>query len=83
MSQSAEKEAVFAIQDGLVDQNEIPCITVVADGCWSKRSYKTNYNALCGAGAIVGKKFGDVLYISVKNRYCSVCSTGQTKNKSI
>lgn len=33
---------------GNVDADGIPCITVVADGQWSKRSYRTKYDALSG-----------------------------------
>ncbi|KAF2896350.1 hypothetical protein ILUMI_09813, partial [Ignelater luminosus] len=62
MEAAAKKETEFAIENGNVDKNGVPCITVVADGCWSKRSYRTNYNALSGAGAIVRKQFGEILY---------------------
>ncbi|KAF5307214.1 hypothetical protein FQR65_LT00730 [Abscondita terminalis] len=73
MRDAAKKEADYAIQTGNVDENGIPLLTVVADGCWSKRSYKSNYSALSGVAAIVGNHFGEVLYFGVKNKYCKVC----------
>lgn len=45
---AAKEEAKLAIERGDINENGIPLITVVADGAWSKRSYKSNYNALCG-----------------------------------
>ncbi|KAF2901210.1 hypothetical protein ILUMI_04977 [Ignelater luminosus] len=54
MEEAAKREADYAKEHNIVDKNGIPCIIVVADGCWSKRSYKTNYNAFSGAALIVG-----------------------------
>lgn len=48
MSSAAEEEAKLAIDNGDVNENGVPMITVIADGAWSKRSYRTNYNALSG-----------------------------------
>lgn len=42
------EERKLAIQSGSVDSNGIPLITVVADAQWSKRSYKTKYDAFSG-----------------------------------
>lgn len=61
-----ERDAAFAegrVKDG------IACIDVIADGVWCKRSFNTNFSALSGAAAIIGKRFGEVLYIGVKNKY--------------
>lgn len=80
MLEAAKREADYAIQEGKVDESGIPCIDVVADGCWSKRSYRTNYNALSGAAAIIGKQFGEILYIGVKNKYCMICNVAETHN---
>lgn len=49
MMQAVEEEKVLAIQRGDVDQEGIPLFTVIVDGTWSKRSYKTNYSSLSGA----------------------------------
>ncbi|KAF2885762.1 hypothetical protein ILUMI_20397 [Ignelater luminosus] len=54
MRKVAAEEAKLAIEHGDVDQLGHPVITVVADEAWSKRSYRTNYNALSGVACIVG-----------------------------
>ncbi|GBP39298.1 hypothetical protein EVAR_20526_1 [Eumeta japonica] len=54
-------------------------ITITADACWSKRSYKNNYSSLAGVGAIIGVNSGKVLHISVKNKYCVICMRAQNK----
>lgn len=80
MAEAAKQEADYAISIGDIHTDGTPMISVVADGCWSKRSYKTNYSALSGAAAIVGLKFGKVLYLGVKNKYCMVCARAANKN---
>ncbi|XP_047518337.1 uncharacterized protein LOC125058318 isoform X1 [Pieris napi] len=67
MKEAAEEEAKLAIEGGEVITG-IPSITVVADACWSKRSYKSNFSAPSGAGAIIGIKTGKVLHMEVKNK---------------
>ncbi|KAL4718063.1 hypothetical protein ACJJTC_003397 [Scirpophaga incertulas] len=61
MKKAAEIEREFAISNGRMNKDGIPIIDVVADGCWSKRSYKKNYNALSGAAAIIGKTMKTML----------------------
>ncbi|KAJ8879490.1 hypothetical protein PR048_020098 [Dryococelus australis] len=46
MQTAALEEVRLAKGKGEVDSDGIPTITVVAEGCWSKRSYTTNYTAL-------------------------------------
>lgn len=48
MKIAGEEERRLAIEAGSVDIDGIPMCTVVADGQWSKRSYKTKYDALSG-----------------------------------
>jgi len=48
MKDAAEEEAELAISSGNIDVDGTPLITVVADGSWCKRSYKTMYNSLSG-----------------------------------
>lgn len=45
---AGEEERKLAIETGNIDEDGIPFCTVVADGQWSKRSYKTKYDALSG-----------------------------------
>lgn len=80
MAESAKQEADYAVSVGDIDADGTPMIAVVADGCWSKRSYKTNYSALSGVAAIIGLRFGKVLYLGVKNKYCMVCARAANKN---
>lgn len=46
---AGNEERRLAIEAGCIDKDGTPMCTVVADGQWSKRSYKTNYDALSGA----------------------------------
>lgn len=48
MKEAGKEEFQLGVENGEVDSNGVPCITVIADGAWSKRSYKTNYDALSG-----------------------------------
>jgi len=48
MENAAKDEAELAIKNGEVDADGIPLITVVADGSWCKRSYRTMYNSPSG-----------------------------------
>lgn len=43
------EEKRLAIEAGDVDKDGTPMCPVIADGQWSKRSYKTKYDALSGA----------------------------------
>ncbi|XP_069355893.1 uncharacterized protein [Maniola hyperantus] len=78
MAAAAERERRAAIEEGRV-LDGIAVIDVIADACWSKRSYKSNYAALSGAAAIVGRKFGEVLFLGVKNKYCCICDRAANK----
>lgn len=80
MNQAAERERQFAIDNGRVNKDGIPIIDVIADGCWSKRSYKKNYNALSGAAAIIGKYTGEILFLGIKNKYCCICARAERQN---
>jgi len=42
------EEKKLAIEDGNLNSDGVPMITVVADGSWCKRSYKTKYDSLSG-----------------------------------
>ena len=53
----------------------VPAITVVVDGGWSKRSHKHSYNAKSGVAVIFGQNTRKLLFIGVRNKYCSICAT--------
>lgn len=48
MKKAGDEERKMALECGNVDSDGIPMCTVVTDGQWSKRSYKTKYDALSG-----------------------------------
>lgn len=79
---AAEEEAMIAKSKGHVDPLDgIPYTTVIVDGCWSKRSYKKNYNALSGAAVIIGAHTKKVLWVDVRNKYCVICTRSANKNQ--
>lgn len=55
MEKAGQEEKRLAIESGCVGSDGIPMITVVADGQWSKRSYRTKYDALSGVVSIIFK----------------------------
>ena len=58
----------------------VPSITVVVDGGWAKRSHKHSYNSLSGVAIIIGKETGKILFMGVRNKYCSSCAQAENKN---
>lgn len=46
---AGEEERRIALANGNVDNDGVPLCTVIADAQWSKRSYKTKFNAFSGA----------------------------------
>lgn len=83
MKKAGEREKEAALKAGNVDKNGIPIIDVVVDGSWCKRSYRTNYSALSGTAAIIGRRFGQVLFLAVKNKYCCVCARAEHRNEVV
>lgn len=80
MEDAVKEEAALALERGDVDENGTPLLTVVADGCWSKRSYRCQYNALSGVAAIVGYYTKKVLHMGVRNKFCFVCARSSDEN---
>ncbi|KAJ3665059.1 hypothetical protein Zmor_000573 [Zophobas morio] len=72
MEEAGKEELELAKQTGDVDKDGVGLITVIADGVWSKRSYKVSYDALSGVGCIVGAKTGKILYVACRNKYCPI-----------
>ena len=60
--------------------NEIGCTDVVTDGSWAKRSYKHTYDSLSGVGVIMSNHTGKVLYVGIRNKYCSFCDYYERNN---
>ena len=53
MLQTRQEEKQLAMKNNEYHQN-VPSITVMVDGGWSKRSQKHSYNANSGIGVIFG-----------------------------
>ena len=59
--------------------DKVPACTVVVDGGWSKRAHKHSYNTKSGVGVIFGAYTKKLLFISVRNKYCSICAVATRK----
>ena len=56
---------------------EVPEITVVVDGGWTKRAPAQAfimYNVKSGVSLIFGATTKKLLFIGIRNKYCSACS---------
>lgn len=56
MNDAAKEEAELALKAGEVDVDGMQLITVVADGSWCKRSYRTMYNSPSGMVIFINYK---------------------------
>ncbi|CAH1383596.1 unnamed protein product [Tenebrio molitor] len=74
MKIAGKEEARLAIEAGMVNEQGIPIITVLTDSAWSKRSYKTNYNALSGVACITAYRTKKILFIGVNSYFCIKCA---------
>ena len=79
---AGKMERQLAIAQGNY-HNGVPAITVVVDAGWSKRSHKHSYNANSGVGVIFGAVTKALLFIGVRNKYCSICAINTRNNKPI
>lgn len=81
MIEAGKEEKRLAVENNEVDDDGVPQITVVADGSWAKRSYKTNYNSHSGAACIIGYRTKKVLFCGVRNNTCSICAKGHSNTE--
>lgn len=81
MEQAGKEEAKIARELGFIDKDGFPLITVIADGAWCKRSYKVKYDASSGVGCIIGEATGKLLFLGVRNRYCSTCAFSERQGR--
>ena len=79
---AGQVEKQLAIEKGSY-HNGVPAITVVVDDGWSKRSHKHSYNANSGVGVIFGAATKALLFIGVRNKYCSICAINNRNHKPI
>ncbi|XP_050532483.1 uncharacterized protein LOC126900652 [Daktulosphaira vitifoliae] len=82
MSLAGIEEKRLAFELGDVDVDGTPMCPVIADGQWSKRSYKTKYDALSGAATIIGYRTKKILFVGIRNRYCVICERAKTMDKN-
>ena len=78
MAEAGQKENKRAIAANHFHQG-VPLISVVADGGWSKRSHKHSYNAKSGVAVIFGLETKQLLFLGVRNKYCSICAVAEHK----
>ena len=71
MKLAGEAENVLAIKRGDIHQG-VPYILVVVDGSWMKRTYGTNFDSLSGVDAIVGYHTRKVLFVGIRNKFCTI-----------
>lgn len=69
MEEAGIEEGRLAREMGEVDKDGYLLISVIADGVWCKRSYKTKYDASSGVGCIVGTRTGKLLFVGIRNKY--------------
>ena len=79
--EAAEEEKSLARERGSLHEG-VPAVTVIVDGGWCKRTHKHSYNAKSGVAIIIGKETGKLLYMGVRNKYCSTCSEAEKENKT-
>ena len=75
MEEAGKEEKRLAVERAVYHQG-VPALTVIVDVAWSKRSHKHSYNAKSGVGVIIGKATGRLLFIGVRNKYCTACTQG-------
>lgn len=78
MKLAGESEKQLALEKNEVI-NGIPYITVIADGSWMKRSYDNAYDSLSDIGAIIGYCTGKILFVGIRNKYCTLCDVAERK----
>lgn len=81
MEAAGAREKKYAILNKQFSADGTPWIKVYVDGSWSKRSYGTNFASLSGMIGIIGGYTGEVLFIAVRNRFCSICARAEGKSE--
>ena len=82
MIEAGREEKRLAQKCGNFHQG-VPAITVILDGGWSKRSHKYSYNAQSGVAVIFGLVTKKLLYMDVRNKYCTACAQGSSPGKHV
>ena len=82
MLDAGKEEWKYAESSGEYFQG-VPVITVIADGGWLKRSHKHSYHAKSGVAVIIGMHTNKLLFLGVRNKYCSTCNIAKTSGIEI
>ena len=82
MAQVGVEEKQHAIDTADYHQG-VPAVSVVADGGWSKRSHKHSYNAKSGVAVIFGVHTKKLLFLGVRNKYCSICAIAEKRHQEV
>lgn len=82
MKTAGEVEKQLALERNEVISG-IPYITVVADGSWMKRSCGTVYDSLFSVGAIIGYRTRKVLFVGIRNKFCTVRNIAERKGMEV
>ena len=77
--EAGEAEKAIAISRNQF-HGRFPAITVMVDGGWSKRCHKRSYNAKSAVAIIIGLETRKILYLGVRNKYCSICNKATDGN---
>lgn len=64
----------------IVNGSKTPCIMVIVDGGWSKRSYGHSYDANSGTAVVIGARTGKILSFKTRNKYCKTCAIAKGKD---
>ena len=82
MKKAGEEERQLAVQRGDFHQ-DVPAISVIVDGGWSKRSHKHSYNAKSGVGIIIGMETKKLLHTGVRSKYCTTCAQADKRGEVV
>ena len=74
MAEAGREEKRLAVERDQYHE-DVPAITIIVDGDWSKRSHRHSYNANSGVAIIIRQVTGKLLYLGVKNKHCHACAT--------
>ena len=78
INQAAAEEARLAIKAGkfIVHNGQVlPCIAVMVDGSWGKRSFASGQcDSLSGAALIIWARTGKIVWAGVRNKACIKCA---------
>ena len=77
-----KEERRLAMECGESDEG-VPATEVIVDGGWSMRSNHHRYSVKSGVACIIGRETNKLLFLDVRNKYCSVCSIAKTKTTDV